>query len=348
MIFDNIPLLNQLPPEVREVILRILLAILALLLTWALRRLLARLVVRPFERRSQRTATPLDNQILEIARPALQWLVLAFGLWLAVNILGLDLSRESFLQSLLRTLVAVAVTIAVYRLVDLISLSSNQLQDLIGVYIEERLIPFVRVFLRLVVIVIALTVILQIWGYDVNALVAGLGIGTLGISLAAQDTIANLFGFAAIVTDRPFNVGDMVEIEKVEGTVEHVGLRATIIRRADQARVYIPNSTVAKAPITNWSRLAKRRLEMTLTVKGDLRGEAVQGLISQFRGALESRARVDRSSVEVVVSEVIGGGVKIRVVAFVLIAGQSEFLREQQQILLNLADLVRAVGAELG
>jgi MscS family membrane protein len=116
----------------------------------------------------------------------------------------------------------------------------------------------------------------------------------------------------------------------------------------DQARVYIPNSTVAKAPITNWSRLAKRRLEMTLTVKGNLRGEAVQGLISQFRGALESRARVDRSSVEVVVSEVIGGGVKIRVVAFVLIAGQSEFLREQQQILLNLADLVRAVGAELG
>src|SRR5262249_35855949 len=122
---------------------------------------------------------------------------------------------------------------------------------------------------KLLFIVLAVLVIVQEWGYDPSGLIAGLGIGGLAISLAAQDTVKNLFGFTTIVGDQPFTVGDFIKTADVEGTVEHVGVRSTRIRRQDQAYVTVPNSVLANSAILNWSRLSKRWIDMTLRITYD-------------------------------------------------------------------------------
>src|SRR3982751_4471798 len=119
---------------------------------------------------------------------------------------------------------------------------------------------------KTILMALALVIIIQEWGYDVSGLVAGLGLGGLAFSLAAKDTVENLFGFTTIVSDQPFVVGEFIKSNDIEGTVEHVGIRSTRIRQQDQSYVIVPNSKLASAPILNWSRLNKRWYNTTLRV----------------------------------------------------------------------------------
>src|SRR5947208_14792157 len=99
----------------------------------------------------------------------------------------------------------------------------------------------------MIVLALALVIIIQVWGYDVTGLIAGLGLGGLALSLAAQDTLSNVFGFAAIVSDRPFVVGEYIKTKDVEGAVERVGLRSSRVRQIDQAIVAVPNNLLASS-----------------------------------------------------------------------------------------------------
>tara|TARA_B100000029_G_scaffold201128_1_gene199356 strand:- start:9569 stop:10687 length:1119 start_codon:yes stop_codon:yes gene_type:complete len=112
--------------------------------------------------------------------------------------------------------------------------------------------------------IIAGTVIISGFGYDVKALVAGLGIGGLAFAFAAKDTLAQAFGGIVLFMDRPFEVGDSVEIDGVRGDVEEIGLRSTKLRGLDKTAVIIPNATVASATITNRSRRSGFRQEVML------------------------------------------------------------------------------------
>jgi MscS family membrane protein len=175
------------------------------------------------------------------------------------TVLTLDAGAQVFVARLARTLIIVAIAIALYRALEIFGFSRARLYALTGINIEESLLPFVRVGLELLIIAFTVVIVVQEWGYDVSALVAGLGLGGLAVSLAAADTIANIFGFSMIVGDRPFIVGDYIKTNDVEGTVEKVGLRSTRIRQPDQALVTVPNKTLANAVILNWSRPRRAR-----------------------------------------------------------------------------------------
>ncbi|MCC6973135.1 MAG: mechanosensitive ion channel family protein [Anaerolineae bacterium] len=338
--FTNMPILQQLSPEMREFIVRLVLAFLALVITWLMRRLITAIVIRPFRQRAEKSEGLVDDQVLDVIQQPLQWLILALGIFFASRIMGIDPQQDTFITPLLNTIVIAAVALACYRAVSVLSLSSKRVQDLTGVAIEERLMPFVRVALRLVVIILGVTLILQNWGYNVDTLVAGLGIGSIGVSLAAQDTIGNLFGFASIVTDRPFAVGDTIEIGGDEGVVEHVGLRSTVIRKDDQSRVIIPNGTLAKSTLTNWSRLNKRQIDFSVPLKSGITSEQLQKLTNQLRELLLSRQKIAPTSVAVLVTDFAEGKGKLRVMGYLFIREGMEYMKELDLIHRRAMELV--------
>ena len=192
----------------------------------------------------------------------------------------------SFIVHVTRTLIIVAVALAIHQLAQTVIFSRRRLLILTGLAIDEALLPFIRTGVQLIVLALALVIIIQEWGYDVTGLIAGLGLGGLALSLAAQDTLANLFGFAAIISDRPFVVGEYVKTKDVEGLIERVGLRSTRVRQLDQAIVAVPNSMLAASSILNWSRLARRRIDLTLGVTYKTRPDQMETLLSHLRAML--------------------------------------------------------------
>ena len=125
-------------------------------------------------------------------------------------------------------------------------------------------------------------------GVSVQGLVAGLGLGGLAVSLAAKDLLANLFGGLAIVTEKHFTIGDWIETPTVEGTVEGITFRSTLVRTFDQALVTVPNSILANEAIKNWSKMGKRRITYHLGISPFTPREKIQRAVQRIREMLQN------------------------------------------------------------
>ena len=341
MWLDQLPILGDLPPEIRDPIVRILILIVVLALVWISRRLLTWIVVAPLRRLTNKTPTPTDDNILNAMIMPVRVVIIAIALILSTSILlTSDQSFTQFLQTLARSLIIFAGMVATYRLVDLLFPTSRQLLSLTGINLEERLIPYMRVAIKVTIIAIGAVMILQEFGFDVSGLIAGLGLGSLGLTLAAQDTVANLFGFVSIVGDRPFDVGDYIVTPDAEGVVEHVGVRSTRIRHLDQGLQIMPNNKLANSPITNWSRLHKRRVDFMLGVSYSTTSEQLRILIERIRALLLEHPKVQEDSVTVLFIKFNDSSLDILVRSYLLIPDWGEFNEEKGYLQMGIMDMV--------
>lgn len=334
--------------ELNEPVVRVLLVLLALALIWVLRRLLVFVVARPFGSLLQRTGrTDIDDIMSKVVAPPIRVLLIALALYLAARVLDLDSAAAGVVTQITRTLVIIAFALIAYRIVTLLFLTRGRLYSLTGIAIEEALLPFARTGLQIIILAIAIVIIIQVLGYDVSGLIAGLGIGGLAISLAAQDTLANLFGFTAIVGDRPFSVGEYIKTKDIEGSIEHVGLRSTRVRQNDQAVVTVPNSVLASSAILNWSRLRKRQINLTLGITYGVRAEELERLLQRLRDLLVDWENVDNESVVVNLINFGERSLEILVRCYVNIAEWGPFTQEKERIFLAIMKVVEEMGMQI-
>jgi MscS family membrane protein len=157
--------------------------------------------------------------------------------------------------------------------------------------------PWIKNALIGIVFVFGALTIAQGLGLNVSAFLAGLGIGGLALALAAQDTVANVFGAVVVAVDQPFRIGETVQIGAFTGTVEHVGLRSTRLRTAQKALVTIPNKTMASESIVNLSRITQNRVEITVGLTYDTTAGQLEEIVEEVRRIAEADADVDPGSV---------------------------------------------------
>ncbi len=197
--------------------------------------------------------------------------VLIFGV--TAGLTGVEMSPA--LRGLLHKSALLCYSIAVfwylYNLADLVDLAFRRLQGQKESLLERQLAPLVRKSLRSFLLVLAaLFVADTVFDQDIGAWLAGLGIAGLAISLAAQDSLKNLFGSITILLDRPFQIGDQIVFGGSEGVIEEIGLRSTKMRTTAGHVVTIPNSKIVNDPVENISRRPYIRRAMTISLKGDL------------------------------------------------------------------------------
>jgi MscS family membrane protein len=129
---------------------------------------------------------------------------------------------------------------------------------------DQQLFPIIRKSLKVFIVVVAALVTLDNLGINITAAIASLSIGGLAVGLAAQDTLANLFGAVSVFMDKPFRIGDRIQLDAVDGTVEGIGMRSTRVRNLDGHLVTIPNKTMGNATITNVT--ARQRIKTVMNI----------------------------------------------------------------------------------
>lgn len=344
----EIDFLRSLSPEVRFTVIRVLLAAVTLLIIWLLRSVLTSLLFQPIRRFAENRENNVNAALLvENLELPLRILIVAAGLALAAGILAIDRTTSTFVEHLTRTLIIIALALAIYNLVGFIVDSSMRLRNITGIQLDEQLIPFLKTLLRVSVLVFAGLIILQEWDFDISALIAGLGVGTLGISLAAQDTVSNLFAFTTIVSDRPFVVGEYIKTPDVEGVVDRVGSRTTRIRQLDQAYVTIPNSKLTNSAVLNWSRLTRRRLDFTLGVTYRTSASEMRVLLAHLREMLAAHEKVNPDSVVVRFVQFGDSALNIRIVAEVYEPNWAAFQAFLEEINLSIMEIVENLGLSI-
>jgi small-conductance mechanosensitive channel len=214
----------------------------------AMRWLLRRIV--------RRTPTEFDDEFLEAAERELKWFVGLIFLWFATFRLGfLSDGLRTLLNDLYFTAGLAICTLLVLKLVDF---GIDWYRDHLEEEDKDRLNPLIMVLQRMARIVVLLFVALlffQHFGINITVVAGALGIGGLALSLAAQDTLSDVIAGFTILLDRPFRVGDRIEISDLGtwGDVVEIGTRTTRIRTRDNRMVIVPNSTIGKSQVVNYT-----------------------------------------------------------------------------------------------
>ncbi|MEM9953719.1 MAG: mechanosensitive ion channel family protein [Chloroflexota bacterium] len=343
-VIQQIPILRDIPLEQQALIVLLTAPLLVWVVSALFRVVILNFVMAPFRRYAKRTESDLDDRALTVIERPIR--ILMIGVAIAIISAGLEFKGDvdTLADNIANSLIIVAIFYFVYNLVDIISVTTESLNRLVGLRVEERLLPFIRVVAKVFIVVMGLLIVVQEFGYNIAGLVASFGVIGLAISLAAQDTAANVLGFTTIVSDNPFQVGDYIVTPDVIGTVEEVGVRTTRVRKLDQSLVTIPNRKLTDAAVTNWSRLSKRRLDFYLGLTYDTDSAHMRDVLHNIREMLKERNTIDTDSVIVNFVEFGDSSLNIRIIAYVLIADWAEFTAEQEAINLDIMDIVANAG----
>lgn len=247
----------------------------AFIITWVLRKWVARLV---------RNMEPQNQQLVvtSVSKPLIVILIMV-GLSASLRTLILPVSVIHAFYSLYHislTLVVAWLIVRVYNAVHdgyLVTLF-NKKEGL-----DEQLLPILKIVVKLVAWILAIVIGLSNAGYNVGAIIASLGIGGIAFALAAKDAIANIFGGITIFVQRPFRVGERIVVGKIDGWVDEIGLRSSVITNFWGERITIPNKTFTDSSVKNMDSRGRYFINSTIRLRFDTTHEKVEKAMELLR-----------------------------------------------------------------
>ena len=326
------------------------LAFLAILVSVLLRRIFSLLVIRTLRRFAARTATRLDDMLLDAIGPPVSFAFILAGVYAAAVILALPeepVDVRTFCFVALNVALVIDVTWLLIRLVDAFAAFLSTVASRTETTLDDQLIPIIRKALKTFIGLLAFVFIVQNLGYSVASLLAGLGIGGLALALAAKDTLSNFFGSIAILIDRPFAVGDWIQTSSDEGVVEEIGFRSTRIRTFAKTQISVPNSVLANTAVNNWSRMPIRRVKMTVGVTYESSADQMEKAVEGIRKLLREHNEVYQDFFLVNFTDFGASSLDIFVYYFTTTTVWAEYLRVRQEVNIAIMKLIESLGMEV-
>jgi MscS family membrane protein len=308
------------------------------LLAWPLASLISYLLMR--------IALLIPNRfplgIQQFFRRPMRFFIFILIARLLIDKLGLSMTARILLDS--SGIDYIAFTVLLMGLISLLrDYQIRKMQHAGNTHYVALLKPFTIIAKILVTTVIALYWAKQA-GFDMSTILAGLGVGSLAVALAAQKTLENLIGAITLYTARPVSAGDLCRFGDVVGIVEEIGLRSTIIRTLDHSIVVIPNSMFSSVEIENFSRRDRIRFYRHFRFEVPT-PEQMRSILAAVRALLQSHERVIDDTVSVRFENIVDANAVLRVDAAVATTDYQTFLRVTEEINLDMLDIVSRAGA---
>jgi MscS family membrane protein len=273
-------------------------------------------------------------------------IAMAGVLWWSVRFLSFGAHTNQIVYACIRVLAAVSAVIVLYRIVDVVADLFARKAEGTETKLDDQLVPLVRRSVKAIVVVIGIIFVLQNMDVDVTSLLAMGTVGTLAISFAAKDMIANLFGSVSIFTDRPFHVGDWVKIGDIEGVVEEVGMRSTRVRTFYNSLITFPNSLITTTAVDNYGARQFRRCSITLNLTYDTSAEQIQAFCDGCRAVLKANPAVRQDYFEVHFAAFGSASLDVMLYFFFEVDSWSAELRERHNVFLEFLRLAKELGVE--
>lgn len=292
--------------------------------------------------KQQVRAIALDN----IASPA-SFACLSLGLWLGITQVYREPRLATFTNNIIQFLLILSVGWLLFNLVEVIDAALRRLSEKTQSKLDDQVVPLVRKALRVfLVVVFTLFVAQNVFGLDITGWLAGLGIAGLAVSLAAQDSIKNLFGSITVLFDKPFTVGDWIVTEGLEGTVEEVGFRSTRIRTFYNSLITLPNANLINASVDNYGKRQYRRWKTHIGVQYDTTPDQLVAFTEGIRELVRSHPYTRKDYFQVWCHEFASSSLNILLYIFHEVPDWSTELRERERLFLDIVRLADSLGVK--
>jgi len=322
---------------------QILFAVLLSLFIWVIRPLLVKTLIGIFLKLARKTTTKYDDLVVQNLYEPLKFSFLIVALYSFVSILYI---QNTSIYLVLESLVVFNFFWIVWAILHGIQGMIYKATASIYKDLSSELSHFVIRIIKLLVWVIGISAILSLWGINVTALLASLGLGGLAFALAAKDTAANLFGSIAILIDKSIKIGDWIIVDGVEGVVEDIGMRTTKIRTFQKSLVVVPNQIVANSHIENFSRRNVRRIKMHIGLTYDTTNKQIEAIVNDIKNMLLNHSGIDNEGTLMVNFVNFGDSAQeILVYTFTNTANWQEYLNIKEDIQYKISEIVLKHGS---
>jgi MscS family membrane protein len=242
----------------------VLLAAGIFLVFYTFRGMFTKVVLGALRRWVAKSKTTIDDQVVDVLAGPVRLLFVVLGIFFALNAIDLKGMPNEFANKLVRSLIAYVIFWGLYNSIEPLKQVLKRLEKVLSV----EMVSWVVTGTRWAVVAVGAATILQMWGIQVAPIIAGLGLFGVAVALGAQDLFKNLIGGLCILIEKRFHNGDWILAEGVvEGTVEHIGFRSTMVRRFDASPVYVPNQKLSDNAVTNFSNMTYRRINWTINLE---------------------------------------------------------------------------------
>lgn len=320
---------------------RIGIFILGILLSLMLRKIVGSLLKKPRKKTENFFTLLLDGLAGSIS-----FLIVFTGFYFSLLVLNIHGTVNLIALNIIQVLLTFTVIRILFVVIDDVALQMGSLAEETESQLDDQLIPVLRKLIKVALAAIGIVFFMQLKSYPVSGIIAGLGIGGLAFAFAAQDSIAGIFASIALFLDRPFMVGDFVQVGGVSGTIEEVGLRSTRIRTVAKTLVTIPNKEIVDSTIDNLSKRPMRRCTITIGVTYDATAAKMQELVDSLRKMLEEDDMAEENGANVHFSTFGDSSLNVEMLFFIRTTDYSKFLQSRQDLNLKIMRVVEELGLD--
>ena len=318
-----------------------------LLIGLVLNKFLVAILLAVVLRALRRQGIEVDREVTRKSLMPLGFLVMSGIWWLGLGWFGLPKQVLTVMTTAVEVVAACAGVWAAYRAVDVVCSALEKRSLRTASKFDDLLVPLVRKSGKVAVFGFGVVFIADTLDFSISSLLAGLGLGGLAFALAAQDTVKNFFGSLTVVLDRPFEVGDWVVIDGVEGGVAEVGFRSTRIRTFYNSIITIPNAKLLTATVDNMGARKYRRWTTKLTLAYNTSAERLEAFCEGVRELIRQHPKTRKDYFQVYVNGLGASAIEILLYVFHQTADWTEELQERHRLILDILRLAEKLQVEI-
>ena len=310
------------------------------LIFYVLRRLFARFLISRLNKLVLQTSTSLDDTVINVIEGPLKFLPVVLGFFIASSYINFSQELQNFIDLLNRTLITIFIFWLLHQLIIPFSFVIKNFES----KISKPLVDWTLKGLKILVIVLGAVAILELWGIRVGPVIAGLGLFGVAVALGAQDLFKNLISGIMILMEKRFTVGDVILVSgEVEGVVEQIGFRSTLVRRFDSTPVMVPNYKFAEQSVTNYTRRHHRRIRWLIGLEYRTSIDQLKNIRDEINNLIEKDdnfAKNQNASFYVRIDSFSDSSIDMLVQTFTVTNEWAEFLKIKENLAVKIIEIV--------
>ena len=323
---------------------RVIIAAFIFIFFLAVRKIIARQIIR-LKIFSEKIPGKLNYEVVKALENPISLVPIAIGLFFSLEYLSLEGMFDEIGTKVLRSLVVLIIFLGFYNIVEPLRYLLDRVEAVFSAAMRDWLVKVIKV----VFIFIGLATVLEIWGIRIGPILAGLGLVGVAVALGAQDFFKNLISGILIISEKRFNAGDWIKVEGVvEGVVEDIGFRSTIVRRFDRAPVFVPNATFADTAVINFSSMTHRRIYWHIAVEYRTTIDQLRTIRDEIEAYLlhnDDFAKPSEVPTFVRIDSFSDSSIDILLYCFTRSIVWGQWLEAKEQLALKVKEIVEGAGA---
>ena len=321
------------------------LALVIFLFFLVFRGLFTKIIISRLEKFVSKSSNRFDNTLVKSLEGPVRFLPVVIGFFIATNYINVAGKASYFIDSFNRSLITVLIFWTMHQIVEPVSYLIKKIEDLLS----RDLLNWILRALKILIFILGLAAVLEIWGIKIGPVIAGLGLFGVAVALGAQDLFKNLISGILVLVEKRFKIGDWIFVEGIiEGTVEKIGFRSTVIRKFDKSLAIIPNFQFAEKAVINNTEITNRRIDWLIGLEYSSTSEQLIKCRDQIEKHIQSSSDFvvsENTKLIVKLVQFSASSIDIRVRAFTKTSDYHECINVKDRLVIAIKEIIEKNGA---